>query len=1128
MKRAFLQLFEHKSREEQTEVVINEATIKALEQMINILSKSLDPKLTGQKKKITLVKEKAEKIILKKQQKEKEIQTITEKIQQQTALSETLSSVMERYPKQKKKISALDIDLQKLKKPEPLEPCEMIDVLLYSSDTDSELSVTDILQMLDKLSGETPRHNLIYISDNLVNTVLKNHITREITLRKTFLDQTKKDLLMVTKLPKKPGDPENISGVVKNLQESFKNVFAHNQELYKNQIDLLAESLHLLLLIRGKLKIWPDVDKFVKQNNITDGSLVTIINKAKSGKGGGILGFLGGPELELLSNLVDKVEFLTRDYWWFYNAFFDESSNSYLLSKINAFRKILIKQLDAGFESFIKDKASNNNKSTSTNTFKLVNVKESSFQTLKQTKTLIQIINSVIGEQESLMVLEYLGVTAARLNNHYHTQLVCTNLAIKQLLTIKASFKQTKIYTDKSEIDSLYPAYFLDIDNYFKNIKITNIIVEYIDIKNSAEKEYLGILVKYNIEKKLLFLKSTQQVFNFYEDVFADIDHLRDFKDSLAVLDLMEIDLGSSEFFKITDVRNQFNLDFIRSIIYHLIVDIFKFFSFEDIKSLDSLKTEPIQQKIKKIEYYLVKKTGPMIEDLVKSAISSESELLDNFSYLITPKNSLTSSKGTNPLKLLNLVISLSEYGEFSPEKLLTKESIYKIITLNQDKIVKGIKEIDYTSQYWKHKGGPHFNYGTKAPIIFNLIDLGCINIEIMDELLKIGIDPNNTYKGRTLLDSIAYQLTKVVREPDFYNLPRCQKYIVDPEKQDQLIDVALHLIQNNADINSSRHKNGFLTTLFSLIPSGQNPYLYKKLLSHQKVISNLDLQEVDLWGRNLAHLFCKDLLEIFYSFPDAEAAKVQVNNILTSIISSKKSDHFNKQDKEGNTPWHYLASSITADYVKPKTDCPFSKFKDRIDLSTQNIYCDTPLHTAFTMLGDPAAFYEFVLTDIYPPTQWLKCPKLGLKIKNKQEQTVLDMVISTKNKLAASIINTYMAVINYKIDLDDDCTFETARSKVDTFLKAVQDVPPYEIERTKYLGEKYDSTRYDSNSSGSSLSSSSSSSMPHLFSSSSTSHLAIELNMEKIETEVSGLKHDWSPPGTPLGDCTDLTFTEI
>ena len=45
MKRAFLQLFEHKSREEQTEVVINEATIKALEQMINILSKSLDPKL---------------------------------------------------------------------------------------------------------------------------------------------------------------------------------------------------------------------------------------------------------------------------------------------------------------------------------------------------------------------------------------------------------------------------------------------------------------------------------------------------------------------------------------------------------------------------------------------------------------------------------------------------------------------------------------------------------------------------------------------------------------------------------------------------------------------------------------------------------------------------------------------------------------------------------------------------------------------------------------------------------------------------------------------------------------------------------------------------------------------------
>ena len=137
-------MFEYKSRDEQTEVVINEDTIKALEKMINILSKSPDPKLKGQKEKVTLIKKKTEEIILEKL---------------------------------KKQIFDLEMSLQKLITPKPLEPSEMIEVLLYSSDIDSDLSVKDILKMLDKLSGKTPSHNLIYISDSLVNPILKNHIT---------------------------------------------------------------------------------------------------------------------------------------------------------------------------------------------------------------------------------------------------------------------------------------------------------------------------------------------------------------------------------------------------------------------------------------------------------------------------------------------------------------------------------------------------------------------------------------------------------------------------------------------------------------------------------------------------------------------------------------------------------------------------------------------------------------------------------------------------------------------------------------------------------------------------------------------------------------------------------------
>ena len=46
---------------------------------------------------------------------------------------------------------------------------------------------------------------------------------------------------------------------------------------------------------------------------------------------------------------------------------------------------------------------------------------------------------------------------------------------------------------------------------------------------------------------------------------------------------------------------------------------------------------------------------------------------------------------------------------------------------------------------------------------------------------------------------------------------------------------------------------------------------------------------------------------------------------MLITIMESKNADsQLNKQDKENNTQWHYLASSITTDYVKIKTDCSF------------------------------------------------------------------------------------------------------------------------------------------------------------------------------------------------------------
>ena len=283
---------------------------------------------------------------------------------------------------------------------------------------------------------------------------------------------------------------------------------------------------------------------------------------------------------------------------------------------------------------------------------------------------------------------------------------------------------------------------------------------------------------------------------------------------------------------------------------------------------------------------------------------------------------------------------------------------------------------------------------------------------------------------------------------------------------------------------------NGFLTTLFSMVSGEQTPYLYnnlyKKLLPNQTLVPKLGLTDYDSHGRNLLHLFCRDMFDFFYSIPIPAEAKEDISSILTKMIGriNSKDDSFKNFDFMDNTPGHYLASSVTSDYL----GISINSFKEFLGLNEQNKQGDTPLHIPFTRAGDPVAFYKFVLTGIYPPTEWLKCPHLGLKIKNDKDQSVLDMVISSKNKLIASIINTYIATVIYSIDLEKyDGTFETARQVVNEFLKTKKEVPSDEIEQTIYLQKMYDPTK-DSSSSCSSLSSSSSSSMPSYSISSSSS----------------------------------------
>ncbi len=968
--------------------------------------------------------------------------------------------------------------LKILKNPKPLEPLEMVDALL-SLLKHSRYKVPSIKKVSERIDNleRIPKFNaeeLIYVSSELTTTALITPIKYKIDLRKKFLEKTLGSLSIVTKLPNKPGDEENISGVVKNLQESFKGVFTHNQQLHKKQIDLLAESLQLLLRIRGELKAWVEVDKFVKQYKITDGQLVRMVKNAKDPDAGGIFQFFGGEDLKNLVKLLDKLEFLTQDHRLFYKTIIKPSSADNLILKLSKYKAVLEQQISMPAQGY--------------HVYYI---------------NLFSILESYLNKALSNIILEYFCIDniIIRTNKHYKDQLYYTNTAIKWLAGIQSSTKNHledvhgRVYINANSVIELLDK--KEISHGNPRSKVKNERYNYTSLtKNQAikAKEYLG-----HLKEKLSLLKQTQEILSFFEQIFfkGNVQHLQK---TLQLLDLIELDSHSSNFLKIIDLREKSNLEFIQKTI-HPIIYLIRFFSFENMLTLNT--KDKLQKEIEKIEEYLSDQTGPMLKTLVESAIYDEFELLNNFSYLIKHEN----SEKLSAFSLLDLLIRLTEYGKLHTQNLLISDGLDKLVMFK------------FTTQIL-------FDEDNKFFLLFYLIDSGYANIKMVNELLKIEIDINEWYNGRSLLDSIAYQLTKVGRETDFPLLAP-KKYVIDPEKQDQLIDVALQLIHNKADINSGSHTRGFLTILFSLIPSEQSPYLYKKLLSDQEVISQLDLQEVDLWGRNLAHLFCKDLLEIFYSFPDAQEAKVQVNNILISIISSKNSHLFSTaKDKEGNTSWHYLASSITANYINTKTDSFLEKIKPLINLSSQNKYGDTPLHTSFTMLGKPAVFYKFVLTDIYSPAQWLKSPRLGLKIQNQKEQTVLDMIINTKNKLAAKVINVYMAVVNYKINLDDDCEFETIPSKVDKHLKRInKKLPADELERTIYLGESYGPTKYYRSSSSSSLSSSSTSSMSSSFPSSSSFYHVIQVDSEITERGRTDTEYDWHSMPPLIGESDGFTL---
>jgi hypothetical protein len=219
MKNRFKQIWEeHKSRDKKPEAGREDDIAKALEKMINILSKSHNLELLEENRNLNLIKKRIWEEISKQHKKKKEIDDINKKIKQS---------------KDHKAIFALKEKLQILKTPEPLEPLEMVNALLsLPKHPRYKIPILkNLLKRIDSLeeTQELYPEELIYVSGELAITSLVTPLKHKIDLRKKFLEKTTQSLSIVTELPNKPGDLDNISGVVKILQESFKDVFNHNR-----------------------------------------------------------------------------------------------------------------------------------------------------------------------------------------------------------------------------------------------------------------------------------------------------------------------------------------------------------------------------------------------------------------------------------------------------------------------------------------------------------------------------------------------------------------------------------------------------------------------------------------------------------------------------------------------------------------------------------------------------------------------------------------------------------------------------------------------------------------------------------------------------------------------------------
>ena len=1125
-------------------VISPQDILKALNKFAAILPVSRPEELTLAKTKVAVEKEKIEQEIEKGVQKAKKIaplvraiEGINEKIihlpekdkqdlslplgkakPTRSAIQKMEATIKKTQDEFHKELAEKQEELQTLRSTssEPLQPTEMVDALIYSPYHLHLLN--EVLVKLEGLTAESSASELIDTANSLISIARIEPLKSKINLRKDFLEVTKGKLPLVTKLPNKPGDEDNIGGFIHSIK-NLKRAFVAEQEINDQRIHFLQESTDLLLVLRGYLKMWGNPELMPKTEQIDFSQ-------------GGIIGFLD-PLLSELEKIVKSVSLLVKDFSLLYDFVEpDKSSPQNLMLLLENYREFLYKQKEFNHKKFLKaqdfyDLGFVREKDGSVKrkdvilqpkygqlvksdhevlSKKTIDLQEEYFKDLLEmliscfaedrltSKPPLTRASSKYTKESSLMsiVMEYLDPKELPLNfskepeylinsslgkaKYYLEQLKYIDTAVGLLTKMQKEYITAKKF-ESSLFSNIYQA----IGDIFDE-SIISIIKEYAYLSsseslsrssaykyNESEESYYNKILEINENIKFLAKAQNAIKFCYYLRTSGKVSELQEF---LFNLNFINIELSfSNGFTKLINGKLSAVL-FIDQMI-KVATKIIGFFDFNTVKKLGADEELKIAL-VKKIEDYLVKDLSLVIKSLVGRTIEQEHSLLDSFGYFIDHLD----AEGIKNIKipaLLSMLIRLADCNPAVSKQLFNTKIL-------DDLVKRALFEKENISK-----------------VLYDLVQSGYADMEIIDQFLKAGADINFVSNGKGYLHLIANKLTEVGREHQLnykkaYDIPYVQQYKVDPDKQDKLIETALFLVEKGADINlKNKDGSGFLTSLFGKLPGEQGRYLYLVFLRDENILKQLSLEDCDVYGRNLLHLLFRDMFDFFYSSSDKPSAKSEFISSLFSIVRSMKAGQEDMVDKEGNTAGHYLASSITEEYLKTKDSHGHENRFPAVafNLNIKNHYGENPLHVAFSKAGDPFAFYEFALSKFCPVVGWHHVGLLDLHAKNKQGKSVVDLVIKSDSKMIASTINTYMGAIVFELGKTDDEIFynlQTARQVVDDFLKKKQEVPSDEIEQTIYLQKMYDDYAKDSSSSCSSSSSSSSSSMPSYSISSSSS----------------------------------------